>query len=853
MKPASPIHLLERDFFLNFGARVPVWPPADLDLLKRQDQEEEAEEAKEETWLASAWRREELDSQAGGFLCRELKRTRGKTDPPQRGEVSLREAILRFPSAPLFGIQSQLDYQVRMEPVHQHTLRLLTSSRSGERPAIKKLFLLFNGVNEIDYFDFYYELASLLIGNAEENSEVACLIPPFPAHLTRYPLFGKYAEKPLQRFITDPSDLFRQYLRFIVEMQWLLSALVPVSYYPVTPGIPLLAEDMEPSGGRSKTEILSNIIYRDWKAIFKSQRRGKEILEADVCQAITVLRKLIGWKASTSKLVDRNPKLPLDPPQIHVIGYSLGGYLAQSVFFTWPFAIGSCTTLCSGGALNSLRPEKFIHEEEWRAITHGLKYELESGMLEGRLKADKPAAPQSVCGIPVSFFTSHFQTFNDIFLQDPHGSYRHRVSEFAPRLFFVVGGNDPIVSTQSVLDTSPPGGINMIEIAKLSHFIARERGEWPSFWLPTIAGIISSFSAHSEQLLRDSMLVHLWNEETTDGALNTWLISEKEIKQRQASGTLQRRTKADLRESEPLDSDRIQTAILQVVDILQTNGFLLTLRNQIPDTLMGQQVLHRRGTVPHYADFEIRRFWERLQEQRLTMLQHAPRITLVIPGRLNEWFVRRPSTLSFKHLPVVRELPDRERQQRIWDDFLGDWEETAALYRFDPEHPAEISSPVFKLERMIREDTGTPSNRWVLNCLPDTWISLSKDVITSLAGGIVSREDIREDIHAKLADRMCMIYSGKRRKKRGERMKDAEREASEDLVNWVESGGLRIIRISAAQSSPRFLGERIWNPDVVVDLLTHSALALARSSARKGKGSFKEGWPPERAARIFRR
>ena len=51
----------------------------------------------------------------------------------------------------------------------------------------------------------------------------------------------------------------------------------------------------------------------------------------------------------------------------------------------------------------------------------------------------------------------------DIFLQDPYGTYRHRVSEYAPRLFFVVGGNDPIVPARSVLDTSPPDGINMLE------------------------------------------------------------------------------------------------------------------------------------------------------------------------------------------------------------------------------------------------------------------------------------------------------------------------------------------------------------------------------------------------------
>src|SRR5207249_4777972 len=135
---------------------------------------------------------------------------------------------------------------------------------------------------------------------------------PFPAHLTRYPLFGRYAEKPLQRFITDPSDLFRQYLRFMVEMQWLISTLVPVSYYPVTSGVPLLCEDKnDPSGGRCKPGILSRNIHEAWTNIRASSKRGMEIAEADVFHSITVIRKLIGWRPTAGTLSDRPLEQPL--------------------------------------------------------------------------------------------------------------------------------------------------------------------------------------------------------------------------------------------------------------------------------------------------------------------------------------------------------------------------------------------------------------------------------------------------------------------------------------------------------------------------------------------------------------
>jgi pimeloyl-ACP methyl ester carboxylesterase len=831
MKSANPIHLLERDYFLHLDRSVPVWPPENLDLLDPTKFGNDGDEASG-NWLTGEWNREELPESAGGYLWRTLE------ESPGRNDTRLFETILRFPSAPLFGSQSKTGYQVEMKPVHQHTMRFLRSPTQADEPKITKIFLMFNGLNELDRFDFYYDLAGLLIG---KSNEVACLIIPFPAHLTRYPMIGKFAERPLQRFITDPSDLFRQYLRFMVEMQWLMSALVPVSDYPVTTGIPLLGESTQPNEGRCNTKSLSKDVHEAWKTIFDCSERGNrgyEVAQADVQQSISVVRHLIGWTPSDMKLVDRKIDDPLNPPQIHAIGYSLGGYLAQSTFFSWPYAIASCSTLCSGGALHDLRPEKIIHQEEWRAITHGLKYEVDSGMLEGRIALNEQTDRQFVNGIPVSLFASHFRTFHDIFLQDSHGTYGHRVSEFTSRMFFVVGGNDPIVPTRTVLDTSPPEGINMIEIANLSHFLGVEKGEWTAFWLPTIAGIISALADRSEKLLRTTMLANLWNEETTDVARGDSLA------QRHASGALKRASKSAPRDSEPLNSDRIQTAITRLVERLEKNSVLLVLRNQIPVTLMGERVLHRRGSVPHYADFEIRQYWERLQQQRLSMLKSAPQVTIVVPGRLNDWLKQRLSILSDKHLPVVREFSEQDRQERIWEDFLRDWDgNDGALYRFNPEYPQALSSPRFQLEQMIREDTATPAHGWVVNCLPDVWISLSEKAVDNLAGADAKREEIL----TKFIERMSRIYRDRRRKKRREPRVEDERKATERIDEWIRDGVLEVIRVSPAQSSPRFLGEKVWSPQIVGDLLMHSALALARSRPCPNKGDFAKGWIEETA------
>ena len=66
----------------------------------------------------------------------------------------------RFPSAPLSGSQSKAEFQIRLTSFNQHTLRLLKSERDGDKP-IEKLFLIFNGLNELDHFDFYYNLAGV--------------------------------------------------------------------------------------------------------------------------------------------------------------------------------------------------------------------------------------------------------------------------------------------------------------------------------------------------------------------------------------------------------------------------------------------------------------------------------------------------------------------------------------------------------------------------------------------------------------------------------------------------------------------------------------------------------------------
>jgi len=845
MRPADEIHVLERDYCLSLDH--PQWPPGDLDALRlgKEPPDRDSPKEKKSDWLAGVWNQFLWpDSVQGGFLTRELSR-RFLHDP--QTEVSLHEAVLPFPSVPLFGTQRKMDYQIRMRPIHQHTLRLLTAHGRSHKPEdspIQRVFLLFNGLNEIQHLNLYYDLAALII---DGRRDVACLLCPSPGHLSRYPMVGDYAEKPLQRFINDPGELFRQYLRFMLEIQWLLSTLVSVSSYPVAPGIQLLAEGATIDDSRCDPRRLSTEIAAIWRTIHEHslealrnsgesedlkalRREAQSVPEETIYASIVTLRRLIGWRASEVPLADLPRTARLPPPLIHVVGYSLGAYLAQSVFFGWPFAVSSCTTVCAGAALRDLRPVRLAHEEEWRSVTHGLNYELESGMLEGRIRVtESEDSHGSIFGIPSFLFSSLFQVFNDVFLQDPYGSYRTRVSEFSPRLLFVVGGNDPIVSTKSVLEASPPEGINLIEIANLSHFLARARGEWSSFWLPTVTRVIFSLAEHSETLASASVLGNRFNEEATG-------LLEDDISQEDADRRLlmvrgRSRGRPSRLESEPLDSEAMLRTLIQLVETLKDGkGFLFVLRNQIPFALMGPRLLHRRGGVPHYEDSHVREFWQQLQLRRETMVECASLLTLVLPERQRKWFVRRPSILSAKVQPVTQETTDRDWLREIWEDFLRDWQSTRALFRFRADFPQRFSEEISELERyelegVVRKHTSTPPDLAVINSLPDIWLSLSGAGLLEIAG---DRKE-RESANRALKDFALDLYQ----QQKG--LKSYVNKAPKLLERLLASEGLRIIRISAADSNPRFLGEEILDPRTASELIIHSALALGRS----------DPWAPE--------
>jgi len=95
----------------------------------------------------------------------------------------------------------------------------------------------------------------------------------------------------------------------------------------------------------------------------KDSDAGHDIDEEIMINIVESLRYVLGWLPG--EMDNDKPKNSNSlEPFCHSVGYSLGGFQAQSIFFTWPFAISSCVSLFSGGALWELSPTAFADREE---------------------------------------------------------------------------------------------------------------------------------------------------------------------------------------------------------------------------------------------------------------------------------------------------------------------------------------------------------------------------------------------------------------------------------------------------------------------------------------------------------
>jgi pimeloyl-ACP methyl ester carboxylesterase len=454
------------------------------------------------------------------------------------------EAMLRFPNAPVYATHKAREFPYTLGKhvawPNLHTMRVLGRG-PGPTERIRHVYLLHNGLNETRDLLFHYRLAAWILNG---RTDAVCVIRPLPGHLTRYPFHGGFSETPLDVYLRDPMELFRQFLRHMIETQWLLSIIVPRNRYAVVTGGRLLSgaeqdeqeideedriDDENEVNDDDEHGRLAKKMAREWKAFFKSssaqadkarreQYSRMPVKTKDMREVIRDLRGLLQWEAADpsqapKSLPEANPESgAAEYPYVHMVGYSMGGFMAQAGFFGWPQVVASCTNVFAGGAIRDLAPTAFAHPEEWQAVLHALRYEFDGALAEGLLTEREGAR---VAGLDAKDFGYMKRIFYEVFLQYYKGGYSSRVAEFSRRLLFVVGGDDPIVRTENVLDAGPPEGITLLQLADVTHFPGgatwkpddqqQVEREQRTFWLPEIGRVIAHFSERAAVALHNTL------------------------------------------------------------------------------------------------------------------------------------------------------------------------------------------------------------------------------------------------------------------------------------------------------------------------------------------------------------
>lgn len=752
----------------------------------------------------------------------------GKSD----GIEEAHETILRFPSAPVYGTHQPRShtYEIEDKWPNYHTMRVLTRtalSTSG----VKQVFLLHNGLNETKDIGFHYRLASWILAECED---AACIIRPLPGHLSRYPFQSSFTGLPLHDYLLDPALVFRQFLRYMLETQWLLSSIAPRNDYRVATGCDLLLYKTEP--GRESSEALAKeVTIQANRALTASEEVGnhnEELLEdADVERCLEALRESLGWSETDKE------KLPdaadVDRPSVHVVGYSMGGFIAQAIFCTWPYLVASCSNLFAGGALRDLAPTAFAHQEEWQSVLHGLRSELDQARVDGRFERSpitdeglSPTVGSQVVGIERGTFEYFNHVFDDVFLQSNAGSYSTRLAEFSRRLLFILGGDDPIVRTRNVLDAAPPGGVTMHQIGDLSHFPSKHKSEpaereQREFWLPEAGKMIGRFATRAETLLQQSNS-RGWLDDEGQRAAADGPEADTERPVRRAGGAL-----PNLLFEQELD------AVVSMLD--EGGGWLFISRNQIPTAFLEKSAYRAYGAAMHHAEDQIGDYVQSIEARARKLDEAKERISMLIPSDqvattdAFDWihdrarFSKSESAMRVSLNPEASGEGVEEFASTLMKKFAAKWcGEGAVRVVKAYEYPAKELEPIGSIWSTERNN-GFP--RISLTMLPDMWMAFSNEACRDLLGAApVERRDAIETGMIKLA---CELAPH-------QKVSPTLGNAASRLYRFRREGAIRTVEVSGAELNPRYRG-RVLDDDsedtmrVVIQLITHWAIARAAS------------------------
>jgi hypothetical protein len=375
----------------------------------------------------------------------------------------------------------------------------------------------------------------------------------------------------------------------------------------------------------------------------------------------------------------------------------------------------------------------------------------------------------------------------------------------------VVGGSDPIVRTQNVLDAGPPEGMTLLQLAGVSHFPSPQAGESDEraaiekeqrkLWLPEVGGMIARFSRRSSRALQ-ATLAQCWQD--SSGATPSEPPGPRYTALEQPGGS----------EGLALDSAAFERELDRLVDFLDGDppGCLLISRNELPPVFLGERGFLFHAAALHHSEELITRYTAAIRRRADKLEERTDRVRLLIPQQTEEWFNERREQLALfskSETPGAARAPSDEDLQAMWEHFRSRWIRRGAV--------SLVTAGEYrggKLRNIGIPVAGAYGLRAVpLTILPDLWIGLSHALCSRLLG---------ED-----PDDLSHVLDGL--VKRAAKLAVKEEDAVDRLKEDLKADDIRVVKVSAAELNPRYRGQRLVGDHEVRRALVHWALSYRAS------------------------
>jgi hypothetical protein len=630
------------------------------------------------------------------------------------------------------------------------------------------------------------------------------------------------------------------------------SALARRSSYRCASGANLIAEGEPPSKSRLDDDYLAAAVEHAWHRLYGASETELDKAREQQPSAYNLDRAPPDRRHFNASIGSLRAFLELEhhypgqsgtlkeedagEPAIHVLGYSLGGFTAQSVFMSWPYLISSCVTLLAGGALRELAPTAFAHPEEWQTVLHSLRYELDDRMMQHvAAEADvTPAGGGLVWGVEVELFTYLKRTFYEVFQQEYRGSFQTRLEAFRQRMLFVVGGNDTVVRPRTVLDSGPPGGINLLEIAGLGHFLGgsandEEERQQRAFWLPEMATLIDRFADNAASGHHTTRRL-MWFDEKINKPLLSKIEWDLALGQsaRQPSGHHGAVLRLAAAERLAIESDGslpgelfdrcLDDLLARTMESQASDGMLFILRNEVPTMLLGDGVIRERGAALYHDDLRIVRFCHGASMRREVMRENIERICLVLPWNAKSTMLNIDADPGYpsQSESAGGQVGERQPVGEMWMETVARCKKLSAgagrdsVRRFDGNTiltEDRIARLPETLVKMAKEFSGreTPTR---VAAIPDCWIWVSREFL------LVAKA-LKLPVGRAIGDLARVVPD--------------QCADEEELIELLRNDHVRIVTVSRARYNPRFRGRLIVSAHDAKKLLVHSALCVALS------------------------